>query len=402
MMNMTGFVVDNGLRMKSRVLVAEFLLANSEASRRAAPSMLEEAEAMLRAVVTDFAGLQDVDVTVLLSAKAAARFAKSHTFSVRKGRNRIISQRGELQPDSLPIILRDESKQAAFDAVLLIAPECDGVLVSLLKAVQESDALPMRSLNLDWRLAAIFADKRMTDAWLRRHGIASIPTRTIDDATAAVIQGKLLRNPVMETATALHRETTEQLAVLKPRHGAGAESVNIVRLNQRFFEDLPQQSSDDDRWILQPFLPGAACSVGFIGGGDHGPTIILPPASQNIHVTNGRMSYHGGEIPCETLLASRIAPVAAQIAVALGAFNGYVGADLLVDFFVQNDSEESVRVVEINPRICTSYVGYRTLAEDNLAAWLLQQHNGKAIRWKPGTVTFSANGETCLSSTPIV
>ncbi len=384
----------------SRILVAEFLLANSEASRCAAPSMLEEAEAMLRAVVTDFARLQDVDVTVLLSAKAAARFAKSHTLSARKGRNEIISQRGELQPDTLATMLRDESKQAAFDAVLLIAPECDGVLVSLLKAVQESAALPLRSLNLDWRLAAIFADKRMTDAWLQRHGIASIPTRTINDATAAVIQGQLLRNTVMEKVTDLHRATTEQLAVLKPRDGAGAEGVRIVRIDQRLFEDLPQQSSDDDRWILQPYMPGAACSVGFIGGGERVPTTILLPASQNIRMSNGRMSYHGGEIPCEPAIASRIAPVAAQIAVALGAFNGYVGADLLVDFCFREDSTGSVRVVEINPRLCTSYVGYQALAEDNLAAWLLQQHHGKSPRWKRGVVTFSANGETCSGPAP--
>lgn len=386
--------------MNSRVLVAEFLLANSDASRSAAPSMLEEAEAMLKAVVTDIARLQDVEVTVLLGPETAIRFAESHTFSVRKGRNRIISQRGELQPDTLPAMLRGESQQSAFDAVLLIAPECSGVLVSLLKAVQESDALPMRSLNLDWRMTEIFADKCKTDAWLRRHGIASIPTRTIDDTTATVFQDKLVRDNVMETVTKLHRATSEQLAVLKPRDGAGAEDVNIVRLNRRLFEELPLQSADDDRWILQPFTPGAACSVGFIGGGERGPTTILPPASQNIRTTNGRMSYRGGEIPCETVIASRIAPVAEQIAVALGAFNGYVGADLLVDLFVRNDSEESVRVVEINPRLCTSYVGYRALAEDNLAAWLLQQHTGKVIRWKHGTVTFSASGETCLDPAP--
>ena len=397
---MTCGDLDNGLKKTSRILVAEYLLANSDASRLAARSMLAEAEAMLTAVVADISMLPDVEVNVLLSAEAAARFAESHNFSSPEGRSSVRIQRGELQPDTLPTILRNGSQQAAFDAVLLIAPECDSVLVSLLKTVQESDALPMLSLNLDWRLAEIFADKRRTDAWLRQHGIATIPTRTIDDATAGVFRSASPQNSVTETVTDLHRATTEQLAVLKPRDGAGADSVRIVRLNQQLFASLPQQSSDDDRWILQPFMPGTACSVGFIGGGERGPTTILPPAWQDIRLTQGRLSYHGGQIPCESAIASRIAPVANQIVAALEAFNGYIGVDLLVDFLADEDSTGSVRVVEINPRLCTSYVGYRALADDNLAEWMLQRQNGKSLRWKPGRVTFSANGETRLTSTP--
>lgn len=358
--------------------------------------MLDEAEAMLTAVVADISGLRDVEVTVLLSAQAAARFAKSRTFIVRKGRNRIFIQPGELRPDTLPAILCAESQQLTFDAVLLIAPECDGVLVSLLKTVQQPDVLPIRSLNLNWQLAEIFADKCRTDVWLRQHGISTIPTRTIDDATAGGFPHTWLEDPVPEAVTDLHRATTEQIAVLKPRDGAGAESVRIVSLNQRSFEDLLPHSSDDDRWILQPLMPGAACSVGFIGGGECGSTTILPPARQNIRVIESLMSYHGGQIPCETAIASRIAPVAEQFVAALGEFNGYIGVDLLVDLAVPEDSAGSVRVVEINPRLCTSYVGYRTIAEDNLAEWILQRQNGKALRWKPGVVTFSANGETRL------
>ncbi|MBC7966929.1 MAG: hypothetical protein H7Z17_13505, partial [Fuerstia sp.] len=245
---MAEAALEHGFKRTSRVFVAEFLLANSDASRLAARSMLDEAEAMLTAVVADIARLPDVDVTVLLSAEAAARFADFPLFQSADGWSSVRIQRGELYADTLPTILRDESQQAAFDAVLLIAPECDGVLVSLLKVVEESSPSPMKCLNLDWRRAEIFADKRTTDVWLRQHGIATISTRTIDDATAEVLQGTLLQNPAIESTTDIHHAIEEQLAVLKPRDGAGAESVRIVRLDQRLFEDLPQQSSDDDRW----------------------------------------------------------------------------------------------------------------------------------------------------------
>ncbi len=93
-----------------------------------------------------------------------------------------------------------------------------------------------------------------------------------------------------------------------------------------------------------------------------------------------------------TLLPLRIAPSPRSSQMRAGVFNGYLGADLIVDLSDVEDSEDSVRVVEINPRLCTSYVGYRTLAVDNLAELILQQQGQKQIRWKPGSVRFSADG----------
>ncbi len=383
-----------------RVLVAEFLLANSNAGKAAARSMLDEAEAMLKAVFADFVRLPNVNATVMLSAELAMRLTEANPMCSTLFEDGVLILRGELQPETLPAILRGDSQQPAFDAVLLIAPECDGVLVSLLKAVQESDASPKLSLNLNWRLAEIFADKRMTDVWLRQHGIATIPTRTIDNTTAEVLRSTARQNSFIESVTQTDYSAVDQFAVLKSRDGAGAEGVRIVRLKSRLFQDLSQQCSDNDRWILQPLMPGVACSVGFIGGGRRGPTTILPPARQTIVATDGIVSYQGGQIPCAPTIASRITPIAKQIAVALGSFDGYVGADLLVDLSAPEDSEGVVRVVEINPRLCTSYVGYRAIAEDNLAAWMLQLHGSKTIQWKAEGVTFSACGGTRLTSTP--
>lgn len=240
--------------------------------------------------------------------------------------------------------------------------------------------MQIRSLNMHWRLAEIFADKKATDAWLRKHQIATIPTKTIDHATAETLRSRIV---------SISNSTHEKYAILKPRDGAGSDGVQIVPLDRASLHDFPQQHADDDRWLLQPFLPGVACSVGFIGGGQRGPTTILPPAHQKI-VTNGqKLSYHGGQIPCGREITARITSVAQQLATAFGPFDGYIGADLLIDLSVAASSEASVRVVEVNPRLCTSYVGYRMLAVDNLATWMLQQHSGHEIRWKSETVQFS-------------
>lgn len=368
------------IQLKSqRILVAEFLLANSIARQSAPPSMLDEAAAMLKAVVADLAALPDVEVTVLLNAEI-------HVFDSAEFRNRIRIQCEELQPETLHLVLQGGERQLAFDTVLFIAPECNGVLVSLLKTVQAT-APEVHTLHLHWRLAEIFADKYATAAWLRQHHISTIPACTVDDTIAATLLAT-----ACTTLNGAPANSISESFVLKPRDGAGAEGVRIVRLPNRKFEDLPLQCSANDRWVLQPFMPGMACSVGFIGGGQSRPTTILLPAVQHIDVSHGRISYRGGRVPCDPDAASRIKVVSSQIAAALGAFNGYIGADLLVDLRVRDDSPAAVRVVEINPRLCTSYVGYRALAIDNLAAFLLQLPADSDIRWKPGVVRFSAEG----------
>ena len=51
--------------------------------------------------------------------------------------------------------------------------------------------------------------------------------------------------------------------------------------------------------------------------------------------------------------------------------------------------------IEINPRLTTSYVGLRALAESNLAAAILAAARGEPIpppRWRPGRIRFTASG----------
>jgi predicted ATP-grasp superfamily ATP-dependent carboligase len=69
--------------------------------------------------------------------------------------------------------------------------------------------------------------------------------------------------------------------------------------------------------------------------------------------------------------------------------SGYVGLDLLAPFA----TPEELLVVEINPRLTTSYLGYRALADQNIAQYLLPAcRPEEPLRWKPQVVTFTADG----------
>jgi predicted ATP-grasp superfamily ATP-dependent carboligase len=56
---------------------------------------------------------------------------------------------------------------------------------------------------------------------------------------------------------------------------------------------------------------------------------------------------------------------------------------------------ESDHVIEINPRLTTSYVGLRVLAADNLMELLLRLARGESTpkpRWRAGGVSWTADG----------
>ena len=85
---------------------------------------------------------------------------------------------------------------------------------------------------------------------------------------------------------------------------------------------------------------------------------------------------------------------------------GYVGVDLVL-----GDAADGSRdfAIEINPRLTTSYVGLRALAEFNIAEAMLRPRpaSREPLQWKPGRVVRPRQGavsgsgrHVCVSSGP--
>ena len=73
---------------------------------------------------------------------------------------------------------------------------------------------------------------------------------------------------------------------------------------------------------------------------------------------------------------------------------GYVGVDLVL-----GDAEDGCTLlnyaIEINPRLTTSYIGLRALADFNIAEMMLRVATGEPageLKWKPGRVRFGPDG----------
>lgn len=177
--------------------------------------------------------------------------------------------------------------------------------------------------------------------------------------------------------------------VWKPRDGAGSESTFLLR--DKFDVARAKAVGGDAAgpMIVQEFAPGRPASVAFLCG--PGGNLPLLPTFQHLS-DDGRFKYLGGELPLPADLADRAGALASRAVACVPGLLGYVGVDLVLGD-APDGSQDSA--IEINPRLTTSYVGLRALADFNLAGAMLAVASGEPcppVRWKPEWVRFSADG----------
>jgi predicted ATP-grasp superfamily ATP-dependent carboligase len=120
--------------------------------------------------------------------------------------------------------------------------------------------------------------------------------------------------------------------------------------------------------IVQQFIPGRPLSTAALIDGEGGRIDLFPIGEQRL-TTDGRFSYRGGRIPAidfSPQLAAAAVELVTGACRSIPGLAGFVGFDLIA-----STEPPHVRIVEINPRLTTSYVGYRRLTRENLAARML-------------------------------
>jgi predicted ATP-grasp superfamily ATP-dependent carboligase len=111
------------------------------------------------------------------------------------------------------------------------------------------------------------------------------------------------------------------------------------------------------------------------------------PARQLL-TDDGHFTYVGGELPLPPDVAARTVELTRRAVALYPGLIGYVGVDAVLG---TTGGRPTDAVIEINPRLTTSYVGLRASTRDNLVAQLLAVADGREagpIRWEPGVVKF--------------
>jgi predicted ATP-grasp superfamily ATP-dependent carboligase len=272
-----------------------------------------------------------------------------------------------LMPEPVPYVLRETFLRFAADAdaCLVIAPECDDILLDLCR---QATSLRCEFLGPSVDAIALTSDKLALAEHWRSCGI---PTPATSD-----------RLPTACEAFPL---------VWKPRHGAGSSDTFLLTsaFDVTRACSLLAQEPERQPMILQEFVPGQAASVAFLCG-PHGNTPLLP--ALQVLSTDGRFKYQGGELPIPTKLATRAIRLGQRAVECVPGLLGYVGVDLVLGAAAGGSQDFAI---EINPRLTTSYVGLRALAQFNLARAMLQTARAElhdTLTWQSGSVKFLPDG----------
>jgi predicted ATP-grasp superfamily ATP-dependent carboligase len=118
--------------------------------------------------------------------------------------------------------------------------------------------------------------------------------------------------------------------------------------------------------------------------------VPLAPCKQRLS-EDGRFRYLGGELPHPAGLAARATAIADRALHAMPKAVGYVGVDLILGRDPHGGEDA---VIEINPRLTTSYVGLRAATYDNLAHAMLRtaSSGSDVIQFNPRPLEFDSEG----------
>lgn len=308
------------------------------------PTLTAEGGAMIEALADDFLGIDGCQVSALRDMRLDKPSLRGCD---------VVEIHSRAHGDE-----EIERLAAEADFTLLIAPEFDNILLNARRQVSP------HVLNSSAEFIRLASNKQATAEHLRAAGVAVPP--------AVVLEADAERLP----------DDADYPAVLKPLDGAGSQHTLLVQ--------GPGDQPAPHPWPrrLERFCVGRPASVGFLCG----PDVVegLPPCWQRVS-DDGRFTYLGGALIKDPSLRQRAAALARQTVAVLPPAHGFVGVDLILGN--APDAADDV-VLEVNPRVTTSYVGLRAAVKDNLAQLLVRVAQGEqvAIDAIDAPLEFSADG----------
>ena len=250
------------------------------------------------------------------------------------------------------------------DRTFVIAPEFERRLEKRREMVERAGG---EFVGSSIEALALCGDKLRLAEHLRQQAAPSIPTRRFD---------------VGQAEEELRRARSNGL-VIKPRDGAGAMDTFHVREADALRKAASKFDETGGCPIVQPFIPGRAISIAAIVSSRR--IELFPPASQQIEYGE-QLAYTGGSVGCIPRDSAIESLVRATLETVPG-LSGYIGVDLILP-----SDESPPLIVEINPRLTTSYLGYRQLAVTNLAPRLLDPNGDyQAIEWRSERINFATH-----------
>ena len=314
-----------------KIFVYEFFSGGGLAGRPLPPSLAGEGDMMVRALLRDLAELRGVELLA----------SRDERLPALAGLETIVPLPGE---DALALYARGV---AAADAAWPTAPETDRMLERLAQATIAAGRVLLGCRPPAVRLAA---SKRATAERLRQAGIAVVPTFTLADEVPP-LPGRW---------------------VVKPDAGAGCDDAVVLPGRQAAIERMAEAPG---RLVAQPWIEGPALSLSLLCA--EGLARLLCCNRQRLSIADGRLALEGITVNAVPDVGGELAALGGRLAAAIPDLWGYVGVDLVA-------TANGPVVLEINPRLTTSYCGLRPALQVNAAELVLRLlRPDRRDEWRP-------------------
>ncbi|MCZ7626603.1 MAG: hypothetical protein C3F12_02120 [Candidatus Methylomirabilota bacterium] len=319
-----------------KIFVHECITAGGLGEGPVPATLLAEGRMMLQALLADLLDLQEHRLVVQVDRRYLPQLRPHPGLQIVDSR------------DGYHHTFRQMVVEA--DATFLIAPETDGRLEAITAIVERCGKLVVGSGTAGVKVAG---NKMLTHRWLEEHGISTPETihlRPVDDPLSI---DRRLSYPV----------------VAKPIDGVGCDGVFIAQRPSELERTAAtaRQTTPGKDLLLQHYIDGVHASVSLLTDGSRSVPLTLN--HQEIR-GRSRLTYYGGCVPFEHPLRTLAFHRAAEVVQAIPGLKGYVGIDLVL-------TDDDAVVIEVNPRLTTSYVGLRKVLRQNLAALMLDAAAGK-------------------------
>jgi tyramine---L-glutamate ligase len=341
------------------ILLYEHLSSGGFAGKPIPPSLLSEGYAMLRGLTSDFKA-SGHQTNVLLDSRIAAFKPAIEAEKITE----IYSS------NDIGLTFEKISKNA--DAAYIIAPETDRIIETCINLVQKSGLI---SLNCQITAISNAASKTKLQERTRRLDLSFPKTKHINSNETASQISQIIKKDINFPA------------VIKPNRGAGCEGLHLVKNEmqvEEIFNKIKEEMPASD-FIIQEILNGTPVSISLISNGNEALPISLN--LQDVALSSSKMAscYKGGTVPYDHPLKMEAFKAAKRIVESYTGLSGYVGVDMIL-------TSSKVFILEINPRLTTSYVGLRKISDFNIAEATKQAVTKTEIPKNPKT-----NGYSCFS-----
>ncbi|MGQ9642050.1 MAG: ATP-grasp domain-containing protein [Candidatus Bathycorpusculaceae bacterium] len=315
------------------LLVYEHASGGGFTNERIPLHMLSEGYGMLRTLISDFKA-QGYNITTFLDSRLK-------TLNPPIEADNIISTSSRKELDE-----NLKKLSGLVDAVYVIAPESGQVLQKLVKIVE---ACGGTCLNCQTDAIKEASNKMTICEVLEKSGL-----RVPETVTASRLEN-------LSHVKRIVRELGFPV-VFKPIDGVGCSGLSVVGDAGQITAAVNKikRESPSKCFIVQKLIKRVSVSVSLISTGEKALPITLNKQMVTLAPPHLQSSYNGGIVPFTHSLKKEALNVAQMAVNSLKGLKGYVGVDMVL-------AKDEPIVIELNPRLTTSYIGLRNVVNFNQA-----------------------------------